>query len=147
MNLKRKLSFIGYLLVIIAMFGAGLVYTISDRIQPYHLNAMESSWDLLTIGIRTMSLNFMKSAGAGFLSSGLGMLFILIYSFRKNEKWANYGLLSIGITQIGIIACRTYNVLINTKATPPLVPLIMIIIILIISFILGLNKDSKIKSS
>ena len=146
MKIRIKISFVGYLLVALVESGNGIMYLLASKIMPYHLTAMGSSWENLSPGIQIMSLNFMKAAGTGFLTTGIAMLFLLLIPFRKGEPWANWALLIISLNEILNIMLRTLEVSAKTSSNPPLFIPIITGTVVVISFLLslGVNKNKRI---
>ncbi len=137
MSKLQKISFIGFILVALGLATNGIIYLLADKIMPYHLVAMGSSWENLPRGIQIMSLNFMQSAGAGFLTTSIALLFLLWFPFRQGELWARWAILIIALNEILLVTFRVIDVGTNTPAKPPFSLLIIIIAITIISFILS----------
>ena len=143
MKTRIKMAFAGYLVVALAFAVLGVWYLLSTQIMPYHLAAMGSSWENLSPGMQNMSLNFMKSAAAGFLTTSIAMLFLLFIPFRKGEAWSSWALLTISMNEFLIIISRMIDVTINTSGKPFLTPFIIIGIIAVISFLLSSGMDKK----
>ncbi|MCP4022587.1 MAG: hypothetical protein GY729_12160 [Desulfobacteraceae bacterium] len=101
----------------------------------YHQIAMGVSWENLSVGMQTMTLNFMRAAGLGFLLTGIAILFLLWVPFRKGEGWAKWALVSIGLTQSLIMTIIVNSVRTHTPATPPLIPIALIGILSVIGFL------------
>ena len=143
----KMISFFGFLTVALILAVNGIVYFIAGRIMPYHLIAMETSWEKLSSGIQLMSLSFMKSAGAGFITTSIAMLFILFFPFRKNELWSYWALLLIPLNELCLVSSRIIIIRVNSLATPPIIPFIILIILAILSFIFAIKSmkgDNKI---
>ncbi|KGY14211.1 hypothetical protein NM22_01775 [Vibrio tubiashii] len=138
MNLQRRVSFGLFLVIAMLMIATGVTYLTAPTLMPYHLDAMQSTWNGLSTGIQTMSINFMKSVSAGFLSSGLAVLVLLFLPFRRGEQWAAYAILALIYTQVGIISSRTYDVAVNTAANPPLLPLVLVLVAATVGFVLAI---------
>jgi hypothetical protein len=131
-------SLCGFALVALNWLTFGILYTFASRIMPYHLQAMGSDWEGLAPGIRVMSLNFMKSAAAGFLSSATAVGFLLLFPFRRREPWSVWALAAVTFLELFIVLFRTINVKRNTGAKVPLRPQIVFSVIAVISFGLGI---------
>lgn len=132
---KLRLDVIGFTFVGIVLFILGIVYTLSSQLMPYHLEAMGSKWKDLSPGIQTMSINFMKSAAAGFLSYGLFTTVIALYPLRSGSKWAGTVLFIGLLLQVANVTYRTYSVSVHTQANPPLTPQFIILVIGFISYL------------
>jgi hypothetical protein len=138
MNLMQKLSFTGYLLVASIMGANGIIYLFADKVMPYHAIAMGYSWDELAPGIQIMSLNFMKAAGTGFLTTSIALLFLLFFPFRKAETWSYWAIFIVATNQVVLILIRVVEILTKTQGRPPLLPQIIMAIIILICFALSL---------
>lgn len=143
MNFREKIAFGGFASVAFALTGAGTIYLLADRIMPYHLAAMESSWENLPNGIQVMSLNFMKSAGAGMITVGIGMMFLLMIPFRKGKAWSRWALLWMSLAEVLMILSFTRDVITKTAGGPSLTPLIAMAVVSVISFLLSVRVENK----
>lgn len=143
MNIYHKTSFALFSLIALALIATGVTYLTAPTIMPYHLVAMETTWQGLSQGMQTMSINFMKSVSAGFLSVGFAVLILLAVPFRKGEKWSVFTILALVLTQVGIIATRTYDVSANTMANPPLLPLLTVLALAIVATVLALLEKQQ----
>lgn len=115
MNIALKISFSGYLLVAIMLTFTGIKYLFASRIMPYHLKAMESNWDNLTFGVKVMSLNFMKVASAGFLTTSIIIFFLLFFPFQSREIWSVWALSLVSLNEVIILLSRLIDI---SRKTP-----------------------------
>ncbi len=138
MNAFLWSSLCGFSLVAVNWLTFGILYTSASKIMPYHLQAMGSDWEGLAPGVRVMSLNFMKSAATGFLSSAAAVGFLLIFPFRRGEAWSVWALGAVTFLELFIVLFRTLNVKKNTGAQVPMGPQIVFAAIAVISFALGI---------
>lgn len=143
MSNLRKISFGGFLIVALGLCTNGIVYILAKEIMPYHQTAMGVPWSELTEGIQVMSLNFMRSAGVGFLTTGVNICLLLIFAFKKNEHWADWAIAIIASTEIILIIIRTMDVASKTPANPPTMPLIIAVAIVIVCFLLTIIDYRK----
>ncbi len=143
MNIAYKVSFAIFTLIALLMIATGATYLTAPTLMPYHLAAMETTWEALPQGMQTMSLNFMKSVSAGFLSSGFAVLILLVVPFRKGQTWSIFAITALIGIQVGIIAVRTYDVSVNTMANPPLLPLLMVLVLSVVAFVLAFLKEKR----
>lgn len=118
----------------------------APQIMDYHLTAIGSNWGDLTLGAQVMTLNFLRSAGVGFLMTGIAILFILIFPFRKGESWSKWALLCIGLTQAVIMGLIINDVAGNTPAEPPLVPFIVSGVLSIVGFFTYQSKGGTLNA-
>ncbi|PKR89971.1 hypothetical protein CXZ10_07275 [Pleomorphomonas diazotrophica] len=138
MRLLFRLAFVGYALAILQFAGIGIVFLMSDRLMPYHLAAMGTQWEAMAPGMQTMSLDFMKSAGAGFLMVAVAATFLLIIPYRRGEAWANWALAAILLGEFGLILSRMIDVATNTPGRPVFGPFVALGAITLASFLLSL---------
>ena len=147
MNLTSKIAFGCYLLVALVVAGIGIRYLLASQIMPYHAAAMDSTWENLAPGVQSMSLNFMKSAGIGFLSTAIAVFMLLLFPFRKDELWARWALVTVSLTELILITFRVVDVRMNTAAEPPLVPFIVLIGLAVMGFLLSLRNNDNMQPS
>lgn len=138
MSLRATIAFAGYLLAALEFAGLGLWYLLAKRIMPYHLAAMQTGWEEMTPGLRSMSLNFMKSAGAGFLVTALAALILLFIPYRRGEAWANWALAAVLLGEFGLILFRMIDVAATTPGRPVFLPFAVLGILTLASFLLSL---------
>lgn len=145
MSWVLKIAFGGYSFIAAMLGGNGIAYLMANKVMPYHLIAMGSTWEQLDRGVQVMSLNFMKAAGAGMLTTSIAMIFLLLKPFKAGETWARWALLVISLSEILLITLRIMNVRANTTAEPPLIPNIVMGVVAIVSFILPMvvEKSNK----
>lgn len=147
MNKLKIVATTGYYLSATFFLVLGVIYSLSKRIMPYHLEAMGKTWDELSNGMQWATLNFVRSVGAGFISAAIAMFFLLIVPFKQLKLWAYIAIFSISITQLGLVFIRTLSIKSHTSAEPPVIGLVAAILILLISFIcsvIGYMVDKKI---
>lgn len=138
MQLRSRIAFVGYALASLEFAGIGVVYLASDRLMPYHLAAMGARWEAMAPGMQTMSLDFMKSAGAGFLMVAIAAAFLLIIPYRRGEAWANWALAVILLGEFGLILTRMIDVAAHTPGRPVFGPFLALGAITLASFLLSL---------
>ncbi len=120
-----KISFICFLLITVLELRIAFSFLTASQITDYHQIAMGASWDTYSIGMRTMTLNFLRAAGLGFLLTGISFLFILFFPFRRGEQWSRWALISICTTQSLIMGWIVISVRSNTPAQPPFIPFVV----------------------
>lgn len=126
MEIKRRMVFTGYFIIALFLAGNGIVYLLADRIMPYHLAAMGTTWDAMTAGMQVMTLSFMKSAATGFLSTAAAIIFLLLIPFRRKENWANWALLIISLNELCLLISRIAEIRAKTTARPPILPFLIL---------------------
>lgn len=138
MQLRSRVAFVGYALASLEFAGVGLVFLASDRLMPYHLAAMETTWEAMVPGMQIMTLDFMKSAGAGFLMVAVAAAFLLFIPYRRGEAWANWALATILLGEFGLILDRMIDVAANTSGKPVFGPFVALGVVTLASFLLSL---------
>ncbi|MBU1340715.1 MAG: hypothetical protein KKE44_21570 [Proteobacteria bacterium] len=144
MKTITKISFICFLIICIGEMLIAFRFLTASQIMDYHQVAMGCSWDNLPAGMQTMTLNFLRTAGLGFLITGLAILFILIFPFQRGEHWSKWALVSIGLVQSIIMGIIVYSVRRHTPATPPLSPFVISGILSFIGFLTYQGTKSSI---
>lgn len=129
-----SISFYGYICVAVLSFLLGMVYTLSPKIMPYHLQALGMRWESLSSEPRCMLVNFQRSVAAGFLTTGIALLCVLVYGFAEKETWSVGALFIISLQQWGNITLRTACVKSKTKAKPPICFLYLVLVLIGVSF-------------
>ena len=130
-----KISFGCFFLIVIGEILTAFRFLTATQIMDYHQIAMGITWDSLSTGMQTMTLNFMRSAGLGFLITGIAMVFILIVPFRRGDRWSGWALASIVLVQSTIMIGVICSVRYHTAATPPVAPFAISGILSLIGFI------------
>ena len=138
MRLALKISFVCYLLIVAALAYTGIRYLLASEIMSYHLAAMGSSWDDLSPGAKVMTLCFMKSAAAGFVASSISVLFLLMFPFRKGERWAIWAIPAVVLSELIIVIACQYYIIINTPGRPDIISTGALAVIAALSFILSM---------
>ncbi|MCF8395689.1 MAG: hypothetical protein K9H06_17465 [Melioribacteraceae bacterium] len=134
----HKMAYYGYLLVALASLILGIRYSLSNKLMPYQLEALKTTMDALQPGYKVLLMNFMKSYAAGWIITGLSMLFLLHFPFRKFETWSYWALGIISLTEAGIISWRTYMVKLHSSGNPPLTGVLIILTVALLSFVFSL---------
>ena len=84
-SLAMTISFWLFMLATIATILIGLLYATRRTVMPYHLDALETSWDEVD-GKYQFLLKALSNGGGFFgLANGLFMLVILLIPFRQGE--------------------------------------------------------------
>lgn len=129
------LAFWVYGLASVATILIGLLYATRREVMPYHLKALETSWEEMDPKYQFMLKALLNGGGYYGLSVGLFMLVLLLIPFRAGEDWAGYaiGLIGlIGTLPLGIIVYRVKK---HTAGNPPLSVMIAINLFLIIGLL------------
>ena len=85
-----RLPVILYSLVGIGCLVQGVRYLVAERIMPYHLAVLNTSWDQLGAEQQTLLLGLLKGFGAGSFTVGLGILLLALFPLRADQAWARW---------------------------------------------------------
>jgi hypothetical protein len=143
MKISIKIAFVGYLLVALLFALNGIVYLVANQVMPYHQEAMGGSWNSFSTGVQVMSLNFMKAAGAGMITTSISILFLLFIPFKKGEVWSSWAIFIIAMNEIILIFLRVIDVRSKTPGKPDFIFLIIEGFIIIVCFIISLFGMKK----
>ena len=134
-SIGYTLSFYCYALATISTILFGLVYATRKQIMPYHLKALETTWD--NIDEKHQFLFKMLLNGGGFfgLSSGLFMLILLWIPFKAGQLWAGYTIGAVGLVGALPLLFIVYQVKTKTNGNPPLGIMIIVNLLLIVGLV------------
>ena len=124
-------TFTLYLLASAATILIGLLYASRRRVMPYHLKALETSWEEIDPKYQFMLRALLNGGGYFGLSSGLFMLVLLLIPFRQGELWAGYAIGFIGLIGILPLGLIVRSVKKNTAGNPPLIVMVIVNLLLI----------------
>ena len=125
------LTFTLYLLASIATILIGLLYASRRRVMPYHLKALETSWEEIDPKYQFMLRALLNGGGYFGMSTGLFMLVLLLIPFRQGELWAGYAIGFIGLIGILPLGLIVNSVKKNTAGNPPLIVMVIVNLLLI----------------
>jgi len=145
MNIRNKIAFSIYVIVSISSVSVGTIYLFSAKFMPYHAEIIGKNWEKLDEPLQILLLALMKGMGSGLIGVGVIILFLLLYSFRKGEKWVRFALPFIGLISYTTLFYVTLNAKLNTNASTPWHFNLLNIVLIVIAFILSLNYHNKIK--
>jgi len=97
----------------------GSVYLLRTSFMPYHAEAVSKSWTELEQPTQTLVSALMTVAGGGWLTAGVVITVLLIFPFRRGERWAIYAIPAVVLLLYIPNLWATLSVLRNTPATPP----------------------------
>lgn len=129
-----------YALATVATILIGLLYATRREVMPYHLQALETSWDEIDPKYQFLLKALLNGGGYYGLSVGLFMLTLLLIPFRNGEDWAGYAIGLIGLIGTLPLAIIVYRVKTYTAGNPPLIVMIVINAFLmagLLAFVLG----------
>ena len=135
-----NLAFWLYGLATLAMILMSLVYATRRQIMPYHLKALETSWEEIDPKYQFMLKALLNGGGYFGLCVGIFMLVVLLIPFRAGENWAGYAIGLIGLLGTLPLTMIVYRVKTQTAGNPPFSLMIIInafLIIGLLAFIFG----------
>lgn len=134
-TLAENIAFWLYSLATLATLLIGLVYASRRQVMPYHLKALETSWEEIDPKYQFMLKALLNGGGYFGLSVGLFMLILLLIPFRAGEAWAGYAIGVIGLVGTLPLGYIVYRVKKYTAGNPPFAVMIVINLMLIIGLI------------
>lgn len=141
-----KISFYLYGFATIASILIGLLYASRSQIMPYHLEALETSWEGLEPSYQVLLKAPLNGGGFYGIANGLFMLVLLLIPFRKGEAWAGYSIGLIGLVGALPLTYIVYIVKTNTAGNPPISVMVIVVALMLgglLSFIIGQNLRQK----
>lgn len=126
-----NLSFYCYAVAIVFYLLIGLLYASRKQIMPYHLEALETTWDAIDSKYQFMLRVLLNGGGFFGLSSGLFMLILFWIPFRAGDLWAGYAIGGGGLLGAIPLAYIVYQVKTKTSGNPPLWVMVIINLLLI----------------
>ncbi len=118
--LYYNLSFYSYALAGTLTILMGFVYATRNQVMPYHLKALETTWEKIDTKYQFMLRMFLNGAGYFGLSTGLFMIVLLFIPFREGQVWAGYSIGLLGLVGTLPLTTIVYKVKTQTKGDPPL---------------------------
>ena len=125
-SLGFNLSFYTYAIATALTILIGLLYAARKQIMPYHLDALETTWEAIGPKYQFMLRMFLNGGGFYGLSTGLFMLILLLIPFRDGQLWAGFAIGVVGLVGALPLGFIVYRVKTNTKGNPPLWIMILI---------------------
>lgn len=139
-SLAMNISFVLYGLGTIATILIGLLYALRSELMPYHLKALETTWEDMDSNYQTLLKGFLNGGGCYGLANGLFMLALLLIPFRNGELWAGYVIGLVGLIGTLPLGYIVYTIKKNTAGNPPFSIMVVVNFLIIagfIAFILG----------
>lgn len=140
MNSKLKIAFSFHGLTVIILSIFGFVYLFQPQFMPYHADAVEMQWSELAPGLRVLILALMKVVAGAWLAGASAMALLLIFPFRKGERWSYFAVPLIGLLLSGSSLYATLYVRGNTPANPPWIAAAVSIVLLVAGLLLSLSS-------
>ncbi|MCI4669187.1 MAG: hypothetical protein MRZ79_13715 [Bacteroidia bacterium] len=94
--------------------------------MPYHLQALETSWEDIDQKYQYMLRALLNGGGYYGISSGIFMAILLIIPFGEGQMWAGYTIGLAGLAGALPLTWIVYGVKTNTKGNPPLWVMILV---------------------
>ncbi len=138
MKYLKYIMIFSYGVVILGGLILGLLYSFINEAIAYHMTAFGMSWQELSSNAQWMILNFERSAAAGFITTSLAMIFILVTAVKRNYLWSYFGVFIVALSEWLNILLRIISVMQNTVAAPPLTLNIVAVILIVFGFGLSL---------
>ncbi|MEE2733517.1 MAG: hypothetical protein VYA55_22035 [Pseudomonadota bacterium] len=141
--MKLKIALFCYGFNALGLFLFGLIYTFSPEFLPFHSDAISKSWDDLTQPYQAVYLGMMKTEGAGFMSSGIAIAFLLAIPFKKREVWCYWAMTVIGVVEHVPSMIGAMNTSQLTPASSPWQLNLLGVVLLIIGLALSLSHKNE----
>lgn len=111
----------------------GLRYLRTREFMPYHAQVLGQPWGALEPRLQTIIVGMLKVAGAGMLSSGCAVLWLLV-PIARGEAWAVWAALTV---MLAVTAPILYVVLWLRRLSPgaqtPVVPTLVAMALAIVA--------------
>ena len=117
--IRKNISTTLYLIIAIISLILGSLYLFRNEFMGYHAAALQQSWPQLDLNLQVLIKALMIVAGAGWISLGIAILFILLGAFRTNIKWSGFAIPILILVFYVPTLIATLTVLNNTPSTPP----------------------------
>lgn len=134
-SINGSIAFYAYAIATAFTILIGVLYATRRQIMPYHLKALESTWEEIDRKYQFMLKMLLNGGGYFGISTGLFMLVLLLIPFREGQLWAGYSIGGIGLVGALPLTIIVYRVKTQTKGNPPLWIMVIIIALLIIGLI------------
>ena len=134
-SLEYTISFYCYAAATILYLLIGLLYATRKQVMPYHLKALETTWEAIDAKYQFLLKALLNGGGYFGLSSGLFMLILLWIPYRAGQLWAGYSIGAVGLVGALPLGYIVYQVKTKTKGNPPLWIMVVINLLLIVGLI------------
>lgn len=129
------LSFYSYALASTLTILIGLIYATRKTIMPYHLKALEKTWEEIDVNYQLMLNRLLNGGGFYGVSCGVFMLVLLLIPFNDGQLWAGYTIGLAGLVGTLPLTYIVYKVKTTTKGDPPLWVMIIVDVLLVIGLL------------
>lgn len=134
-SLGYTISFYSYAAATVLTILIGLLYASRKQVMPYHLQALETSWEAMDTKYQFMLKALLNGGGFYGLSVGLFMLVLLWIPFREGQLWAGYTIGLVGLVGTLPLGYIVYQVKAQTKGNPPLWIMVVVNMLLVVGLI------------
>lgn len=135
-----NISFAFYGLATLATILIGLLYATRRQVMPYHLAALETTWEDLEARYQILLKGLLNGGGYYGIANGLFMLVLLLIPFRNGEAWAGYAIGLVGLVGALPLGYIVYMIKKNTAGNPPFSVMVVVNALMIgglIAFVLA----------
>lgn len=115
-----RLALASHGLAALMLVAFGVVYLARSEFMPCHRDAIGLEWRELHERVQALLLAMMRAAGGGSLASGLAMLLLLAFPFRRGERWARWAVPAVGAVAWAGALYAALLLKTRTPASPPL---------------------------
>jgi hypothetical protein len=105
----------------LALLVFALRYFLNPTVMPYHLVAMGKRWDEVEPATRFILLALMRCAAAGYLTTTVAAVWLVIAGVMRHQAWANGALLMIFVSLLLPLTWVMLKVRRLTPGRPPIV--------------------------
>jgi F0F1-type ATP synthase membrane subunit c/vacuolar-type H+-ATPase subunit K len=131
-SIEYDVSFYCFALATAMTLLVGVVYAFRQQVMPYHLKALDTTWDEIDPKYQFMLRALLNGGGFYGISSGLFMSILLWIPFRDEQVWAGYAIGLVGLVGAIPLGYIVYSVKKNTAGDPPLWVMVVLNILLIV---------------
>jgi len=110
MNTKRRIASIMLYVVAGVALLFGLLYSFSPTLLPYHERALGMTHEQLQPEVTALFLTMMRVIGVSFLSIGVALALLVKGPFGKEDRWAWWIILFMGLICLVPLLFITLNV-------------------------------------
>jgi hypothetical protein len=133
--MEYTIAYYCYLIAASMTILIGLLYATRRQVMPYHLKALQTSWDAIVPNYQLLLRALLNGGGYYGISVGLSMMVLLLIPYSNHEHWAGYAIGVIGLIGTIPLTWIVYTVKTKTAGDPPLWIMILIDALLICGLI------------
>jgi hypothetical protein len=143
MSLRKKISFVFYILTILFFLVAALMYIFRSEFLPHHAAALGTSWGELNAQYQFIFLASLKLVGTAWLTASLAMAVMLFIPFRAGNTWTRWALPLVGLSSAIPTLLVSLYLGANTPASTPWIAAAVLIVLILLGFIFSLESSSE----